>query len=132
LTRHESREAAVILLYECELGEFSADEALEISIEAFDMEVSAVAKENLNGVLEHKAELDEVIARLSPARTLSRISVLNLTILRLAVYEMLYCPAVPPKAALNEALDIAADFCGDSDKSFISGLLGTFYRERYE
>ena len=85
--------------------------------------------EIVNGVLEHDAELLEVIAKYSKTRAASRIAKVNLVILKIAVYEMKYCERVPNAVAINEAVELAKKYSQKSDSSFINGILSSYMRE---
>ena len=85
--------------------------------------------EIVNGVLEHDAELLEVIAKYSKTRAASRIAKVNLVILKIAVFEMKYCDRVPNAVAINEAVELAKKYSQKSDSSFINGILSSYMRE---
>ena len=87
----------------------------------------------LDGVLSHVTELDEKISAASVNWSLERIAKVDLTILRLATYEILYEDDVPGSVAINEAVDLANRY-SDPDNSgrFINGVLGTILREKEE
>ena len=84
----------------------------------------------VNGVRDHKQELDEIIARYSQGWKLSRISRTALAVLRCALYELCYMPDVPPAAAINEAVELSKSYDEPETVSFINGILGSFMRER--
>ena len=77
----------------------------------------------LNKLNNRKACLDETITKCVKNWKLDRISLVDLNIMRLAVFEMLFCPEVPDKVALNEALELARQFGGEDSVSFINGVL---------
>ncbi len=84
----------------------------------------------LRGIYTHADELDMIIAsKLKKGWTLSRISKTSRVILRLAVYEMKYIPDVPPRVAINEAVELAKRYGAESDAPFVNGLLGSVYRD---
>lgn len=76
-----------------------------------------------SGVFEHAADLDAVIVKHSQHWKLARIAKVELTILRLCLFEMLHSPDVPPKVAMNEAIELAKDFGDDNSKTFVNGIL---------
>ena len=84
---------------------------------------SGFAWELVEGVWRTSAELDEVIARFARNWRLERVGRVELTLLRLAVYEMLYRPDVPPKVAMNEALELDRQFGEEKSRSFVNGIL---------
>ena len=75
------------------------------------------------GVYDNRDRIDEVITRHSQHWKLNRIAKVELTILRLSLYEMLYCPDIPLKVAMNEAIELAKDFGDDNSKTFVNGIL---------
>ncbi|MCZ0931552.1 MAG: transcription antitermination factor NusB [Oligoflexia bacterium] len=77
----------------------------------------------LRGIKEHKACLDETISRYAKNWKIDRMSLVDLNIMRLAVFEILFCPEVPDKVALNEALELAKQFGEKSSVGFINGVL---------
>lgn len=86
--------------------------------------VPAYLPELVEGVLTHQSELDAKIDQyLSSNWTLARLNKIDLLVLRLAIYEMLYVDDVPAKVALDEALQLAKEFSDDKSRRFINGVL---------
>lgn len=84
------------------------------------------------GVAEHFAELDADLQPLAPEWPISTIAAIDRNTLRIGLYELQYCKdAVPPKVAINEAVELAKAFGSDSSSRFINGVLGTAYRQLY-
>ncbi len=128
LKRHEIREGAFLILYQLLFGT-TLEEIDELNAQAFDMAKNEETNEIVNGVLEHDAELLEVIAKYSKTRAASRIAKVNLVILKIAVYEMKYCERVPNAVAINEAVELAKKYSQKSDSAFINGILSSYMRE---
>lgn len=84
----------------------------------------------LDGVMTHLQELDEKIAAASVDWTLERMPMVDLTILRLATYEILYEADVPGSVAVNEAVELANRYSEPASGRFINGVLGTILREK--
>ena len=84
----------------------------------------------LDGVLSHVTELDEKISAASVNWSLERIAKVDLTILRLATYEILYEDDVPGSVAINEAVELANRYSEPSSGLFINGVLGTILRDK--
>ena len=82
-----------------------------------------------NGVLGHLDELDELIGKTAKGWTTERMSLVDLTILRLAVWEILYNPDVPASVSVAEALELTEQYSDPEDKPFVNGILGTIVRE---
>ena len=81
-------------------------------------------EDKVGSVLEKEKEIDEILNSTSKGWKTKRMSKVDLTILRLAVYEMLFDPDVPTGVAINEAVELAKQFGGDDSASFINGILG--------
>ncbi|MGX9365217.1 transcription antitermination factor NusB [Desulfoplanes sp. PS50] len=81
------------------------------------------ARSLVQGVVAHIQELDAIIARFSKHWKLSRIAHVELTILRLGVFEMIHVPDVPVRVAINEAIELSKDFGDDNSRNFINGIL---------
>ena len=80
------------------------------------------------GVRDRQEELDEIIGRYSQGWALNRLAKVDLTILRMAVYELKYMPEVPVGATINEAVELSKQFCEDKSSGFINGILGSVAR----
>ena len=84
----------------------------------------------LEGVLEHLEEIDALIEKnTAKGWSIERISLVNLTILRLAVWEILYDPDIPAGVSVSEALELTERYSDPDDKPFVNGVLGTIVRE---
>lgn len=77
----------------------------------------------VEGVFDNADHIDEIITRHSQHWKLNRIAKVELTILRLSLFEMLFCPDIPLKVAMNEAIELAKDFGDDNSKTFVNGVL---------
>lgn len=127
MTRRESREHIIKLLF---LRDFhdreELDEQNEYYFELFstiDGEDKAVILKKYDDVVARLGEIDAVLSSVSSGWRLNRIGKIELNILRLAVYEMRWDDEVPPKVSINEAVEIAKTFAGDSSFGFINGIL---------
>ena len=89
------------------------------------------AAELTKGVVENMPAIDAIISKAAPQWPIDQISIVDRNILRLGLYELLYedKDAVPPKVAINEAIELAKNFGGESSGKFINGVLGTIYKE---
>ena len=85
----------------------------------------------VTGVVANLKEIDEIIAKAAPQWPISQISIVDRNVLRIGIYELLFGDkvAVPPKVAINEAIELAKSFGGDNSGKFINGVLGTVYKE---
>jgi N utilization substance protein B len=82
----------------------------------------------VKGVIEHVKEADDLITKAAPEWPLEQISTVDKTILRISVYEILHSKEVPPKVAINEAVELGKTFGSENSSKFINGVLGTIYR----
>ncbi len=132
MTRRESREQAFALLFEMMFNDRPIAELAEAASEARDTPASAFALTLASGAQAHLAELDEKIAAYSVKWSKERISRVALSVMRLAVYEMLYEDGIPVSVSINEAVELAKKYGGEEDASFINGILGSISRETPE
>jgi transcription antitermination protein NusB len=88
----------------------------------------------LQGVAEHLHDIDNIIRKAAPEWPLEKIAVIDRNILRIGLYELLYADPeeVPPKVAINEAIELAKNYGGPNGARFVNGVLGTIYREAVE
>jgi N utilization substance protein B len=127
--RTEQRRAAVWALYQSDLLECDLGQTLPRDVAMFTL---ALAEQ----VREHQPELVELIRRHASDWPLERIAPLERSILRVALFELLYPDVVPgeqpipPEGAINEAVETAKRFCGSAAPSFVNGVLGAVLRER--
>lgn len=134
--RHLSRSIVLQTLFEWDLrdlGTVETQQALKRNAEEFapGMGDHSFIKELLEGVLDKQETLDEVIEKAAPDWPLPKIANVDRNILRIGLYELLYADRdeVPPKVAINEAIELAKSFGGESSGRFVNGVLGSVYRE---
>ena len=126
IRRRESRETAIILLYQKDLLGKNPEELIEndrLNEKSFD----DFALTLINGVVSNLKEIDEVICSIVENWSLDRIAVIDRNILRVAIYEMLHEADIPLKVSVDEAIEIAKSL-GQKDDTpkFINGVLGKF------
>jgi N utilization substance protein B len=80
------------------------------------------------GVDKRQAEIDDIVRPVAPEWPIEQIARIDRIILRIGVYELLHEPDVPPKVAINEAVELAKAFGGDNSSKFVNGVLGTVLR----
>lgn len=132
MTRHETRECAFYILFEMQFQEETPEALFQIAEEIEELPISDAVKEMVNGVVMHQTELDEIISAYSTKRVLNRIPKINLSILRLALYEIRYDVQMPMNAAISEAISLAKAYGYQEDISFINGVLGNYARDHAE
>lgn len=126
MTRREIRDCAFILIYEKLLRDDPIEELYEIADEIEEINVSNGVKELVEGVLERAEELDGRISNYSTTRSIARIPKINLAILRIAFFEILYDDLTPVNVAINEAVLLSEAYSYKEDTSFINGVLSSF------
>jgi N utilization substance protein B len=134
--RHLSRSIVLQSLYEWDFGKKSEGEAREIFKRNADefapgMADFAFMDTLLQGVLAKRLELDNVIGKAAPDWPIDKISVIDRNILRVGLYELLFSDRkeVPAKVAINEAIELAKNFGGETSGRFVNGVLGAIYKE---
>jgi N utilization substance protein B len=135
--RRRSRELAMQVLFQIEMNGDDSEEAVELFCKHF--EVSKNAKpfflRLVNGVKACQDKLDRLIERFSDNWKISRMSGVDRNLMRVAVYELLYCEDIPPKVSINEAIDIGRRFGTEQSPAFINGILDSiriFLEEKKE
>lgn len=86
----------------------------------------------VKGVLDHLKDTDQIIEQVAPEWPISQITLVDRNILRIGVYELAFSPDIPPKVAINEAIELAKTFGGKSSGKFVNGVLGSIYRQLEE
>lgn len=128
--RTQSRDVAFKLIYEREMGgeggETTITELMELNISALDMDYIAKV---VSGVFDNLEEIDGAIAARLRGWTIGRLARVDLSIMRLAVYEMMYMDDVPEAASINEALELSHKYSTERAAPLINGVLGTIGRE---
>jgi transcription antitermination protein NusB len=124
-SRREARERALALLYEAEAkGESGADvlDAQPIAVEEYAADLVA-------GVADHVDDLDAMIGRFAKGWVVARMPRVDLTLLRMAVYELAHRPDVPPNVVINEAVELAKRYSTDDSGRFVNGVLAAVAAE---
>ena len=134
--RHLSRSIVLQTLFEWDFDaeeKISPEEMLERNIEEFGpgLDDSLFMRDLLVGVVKKKTIIDEVIEKAAPDWPIEKISIVDRNILRIGLYELLFGDRtqVPPKVAINEAIELAKSFGGENSSKFINGVLGGVYKE---
>jgi transcription antitermination protein NusB len=130
--RHQGRMLALQVLYEVDLTDHDPEEAMARAFaehEPVTPDVVEHVRSLVLGVAQHRDELDPVIASAAPARDLAEQAAIERNVLRLAAYELLNVPTVPPKVVINEGVELAKRFGGENSGRFINGVLRTILEE---
>jgi N utilization substance protein B len=125
--RRRARAAALQGLYEIDFTQHSPEYALGCRLKerALPESATSFAFHLVEGVVDYRSQLDQVMAELAPEWPVQQIAVVDRNILRIAIYELLFDSDTPPKVAINEAVELAKMFGSDSSPRFVNGVLGS-------
>jgi N utilization substance protein B len=141
MKRRLAREIAVSSLYQMEMNEVTAAEAVDMLMEELSQEneigadpseagsTAEFARELVNGVQEHRQAIDGMLQQYLTGWQVDRLSRVDRQVLRLACYEMVFRDDVPPKATINEAIELAKHFGFEESGKFVNGVLGKLLQE---
>jgi len=138
--RHLGRIVALQTLYEqdfrieCEDKSFSLESVLDRNISRYSETIDdkTFIEQLVRGIDSRLNDLDETIKPVAPEWPIEQIARIDRIILRIGIYELLYEKGVPPKVAINEAVELAKAFGGDNSSKFVNGVLGTVLRNKEE
>src|ERR1035437_1953031 len=137
--RHLARSVVMQTLFEWDFAKRSREEAFDILKRNKDEFAPGVSDASftdglLETVIEKQKDLDGIITKAAPDWPIDKISVIDRNILRLGLAELLFSDAdqVPPKVAINEAIELAKSFGGETSGKFVNGVLGAVYKEMGE
>jgi N utilization substance protein B len=122
---------ALQILYGLDVLKISAEEAIDLFQRNFEAQVITESKDFssflVKGVWNNKDKIDELISACAENWSLARISRVDKSILRIAVFELLNCQDIPPKATLNEAIELGKVYGSENSGAFINGILDALY-----
>lgn len=131
--RHLSRTVAMQSLYEWDFNERQAKllDITKFNVKQFapGLDDPAFIFDLINGVEKNLQQIDEIVVKTAPEWPIDQITIIDRNILRLGIYELLFAKEVPPKVAINEAVELGKAFGGESSGKFINGVLGTLYKQ---
>ena len=132
MKRQKSREKAMELLFSMELSKNTYEETIETFIEDYEMDLKTIDVDYIKNVVKVVTDnLEDIDSRIVNALVnwkLDRVSKVNLTILRLAVGEMLFVDDVPGSVAINEAVELTKKYSDEKSTSFVNGVLDKVYK----
>jgi N utilization substance protein B len=134
--RHLGRIVALQTLYEQDFRRESGDESFDLTevlarnIERYKETIDDkdFIEQLVFGVDKRQTELDDIVRPVAPEWPIEQIARIDRIVLRIGVYELIHEPDVPPKVAINEAVELAKAFGGDNSSKFVNGVLGTVLR----
>jgi N utilization substance protein B len=124
-TRRKGRELALQALYQIEMTGDQSPGALERFLSHFEGSAKAreFARRLVSGVVSRREEIDRLIEQSAEHWKLARMAKVELTILRMATYELLFCPDIPLNVSLDEAIEISKRYGSEDSAAFINGIL---------
>jgi N utilization substance protein B len=130
-SRRAARAIALKALYESDASGHPALEAGSrlIQDEEINTDGTTFAMELVRGTVEHSKEINKLIAKFAPAWPVEQIPVVDRNILRMAIFEMIFHGATPPKVVINEAVELAKTFGSESSPRFVNGVLGSLVEQ---
>src|SRR5581483_10555223 len=130
---HLSRTIAMQTLYEWDFNDRTGDlkAITETNVRQFapGLDDPKFIYDLVEGVVAHIREIDEIIAKTAPEWPIDQITIIDRNILRIGIYELQFAKEVPPKVAINEAVELGKAFGGESSGKFVNGVLGTLYKD---
>jgi len=137
MNRHRSREQAMKIIYAWQfkenvsLSDFARTEMKRLKKRRIDPEY---IKRDILGIEKNLKKIDKLITKAAPEWPLEQIAYIDLSILRLATFELIFRKDIPPKVVIDEAVELAKKFGGENASKFINGVLGTIFRssKRYD
>ncbi|MEM7347860.1 MAG: transcription antitermination factor NusB [Chloroflexota bacterium] len=125
--RRRARAAVLQTLYELDFTDHQLDFAIEARFEDRPLPATAeaFARSLVKGVHAYRSYLDSIVGELAPEWPIAQIAAVDRNVLRVAIYELLFDPDIPPKVAINEAVELAKMFGSESSPRFVNGVLGS-------
>ena len=132
--RHLARTIAMQSLYQWDfLGKENSklEEIVEFNRKEFapNFNDDGFIKELVEGVINNQAEIDEVINHFAPDWPIDTITIIDRNVLRVGIFELKFLDSIPAKVAINEAIEVAKSFGGESSGRFVNGVLGAVYKD---
>ena len=136
--RHLARTIAMQTLYEWDFNKMKNEELsvlIKTNLKEFapDFDDNGFSSHLVKGVINHLKEINGLITKYAPEWPLEQITVVDRNVLRIGIFELKFSGGeIPPKVAINEAIELAKTFGGESSGKFVNGVLGTIYKEMTE
>lgn len=132
--RHLARTIAMQSLYEWDFNgkqEGALNAMLVHNLKEFapDFDDKGFTKSIVEGVVQNREEIDALIEKYAPEWPIEQITIVDRNVLRIGIYELRFNHDIPPKVAINEAIELAKTFGGESSGKFINGVLGTIFKQ---
>jgi transcription antitermination protein NusB len=128
--RSKARKRAVDVLYEADLRAVDPVATLADRVALAEPPVNDYTVELVEGVQANRARIDEILGEYAEGWTIDRMPDVDRAVLRLGVYELLWCPDVPAAVAIDEAVELAKSLSTDESPRFVNGVLGRVVRDQ--
>lgn len=130
--RRKSRELALQMLFQLDVNSDGPNWRKQFwALHPAPAEVKTFAEQLVDGVLEHKEEIDHLIQKHAVNWTINRMSIIDRNILRCAVYELMRLSDIPAKVTMNEAIEIAKRYSDEESGAFVNGILDHIVKEEF-
>ena len=130
ITRSEARELLFALLFETEFhGEKTPSEIYDLAVENREIPADKYIRETFFGIISKSEAVDTVIGKYSLGWKADRLSNVSRSVLRIAVYEMLFVPDIPMNVSISQAVELSMKYGEDRAKQFVNGVLGSLFKD---
>lgn len=123
--RREQRETAFVLVFEHSITNAELDEIIDNALDSRDISLDLFGRKLAQGVIDNMDKIDEVITNNIRAWSINRLSKVRLSVLRLAVYELMFESDIPVGVTINEAVELAKKYGDSGDSSYVNGVLSS-------
>lgn len=132
--RHQARQCVIQAIFAYEFHGGDAESLLRYIIKEYapDLREEEFAYKLLNGVIEYKEKINEIIKTRAPEWPLEKIARIDRAVLEVGVYELAYAEDIPPLVAINEAVELAKEFGDTNSSKFINGVLSTVMHDELQ
>lgn len=130
MTRRQAREEAFILIFEKQFNDSPLAEILELAVQVRNFEPDDYIKRTFFGVYDNVEVLDNIISENAIGWSINRISKTALAVLRLSIFEILFCDDIDTAVSINEAVEILKKYATESDAKYVNGILSSVEKKR--
>jgi N utilization substance protein B len=121
--RSKARKRALDVLYESDMRQVGARDVLTTHLSTPDRPVNPYTVEAVEGVVDHLDQIDDILATYAEGWTIERMAAVDRNVLRIGIWEILYCDEVPDAVAISEAVTLVGDLSTDDSPTFVNGVL---------
>ena len=125
MTRRQAREEAFILIFEKQFNDSPLEDILDLAVEVRDIKPDDYIKKTFFGVYDNIERLDGIISDNAIGWNINRLSKTVLAVLRLSIFEILYCEDIDTAVSINEAVELLKKYATEKDAKYVNGILST-------